>query len=198
MNNEANIFLRGEFINLRPLRIEDAEITFNWRNSERAKLLNKGAATIDQQENWIASRPSSEFNFIIEIKNCLTPVGMISLTNIDNENLHGEPGRFLIGEEAMVSGIPAAVEAVKLLYEFAFDKLGLVRLFGIVADNNPLMIKWHKYMGMRIEGRLRDHLNQGGIFHDGILIGLLVDDYRKVTLLRAESLMALARVNLKQ
>jgi len=197
MNKVANIFLEGEFINLRALRIEDAEMTFNWRKSERAKLLNKGASTVSQQAEWIASRPNSEFNFIIEIKRCLTPVGMISLTNIDKENLHAEPGRFLIGEDVLVNGIPAAVEAVKLLYEFAFNTLGLVRLFGVVADNNPLMVKWHSYMGMKIEGRLRSHLNQDGIFHDGILIGLLTDDFRKITLPRAISLMTLARKNLK-
>jgi diamine N-acetyltransferase len=197
MNNIANIFLEGEFINLRAIRIEDAEITFTWRKSERAKLLNKGAVNIDQQVSWIASRPSSEFNFIIEIKKCKTPVGMISLANIDKENLHGEPGRFLIGEESLVSGIPAAVEAVKLLYEFAFDKLELVRLFGVVADNNPLMVKWHKYMGMKVEGRLRSHLNQDGVFHDGILIGLLVNDFKSITLPRANSMIALARKNLK-
>jgi diamine N-acetyltransferase len=192
----AEIFLSGEFINLRALHTNDTEVTFKWRKSQRAKFLNSGATTIEQQRQWIAARPSSEFNFIIELKRDGAAVGMISLTNIDKENLHAEPGRFMIGEEDLVRGIPAAVEAVKIIYEFAFYELGLVRLYGIIAANNLLMIKWHKYMGMKVEGQLRNHLKQGDIFRDGILIGLLVEDFQKITLPRANSLIILARTNL--
>jgi RimJ/RimL family protein N-acetyltransferase len=192
----TEFFLSGEFINLRALNTNDAEATFKWRKSQRAKFLNSGASTLEQQRLWIAARPSSEFNFIIELKRKSAAVGMISLTNIDKENLHAEPGRFLIGEEDLVRGIPAAVEAVKLIYEFAFYELGLIRLYGVIAANNLLMIKWHKYMGMKVEGQLRNHLKQGDIFRDGILIGLLVEDFQKVTLPRANLLIALARKNL--
>jgi diamine N-acetyltransferase len=188
----AEIFLTGEFVNLRALNTRDAEITFKWRKSKRAKFLNQGAKTAQQQLDWIASRPGSEFNFIIELKSNNTPLGMISLTNLDKENLHAEPGRFLIGEEDSVRGIPVAVEAVKLLYEFAFYDLGLVRLYGVIAENNSLMIKWHKYMGMKVEGQLRNHLKQGDTYQDGVLVGLLLEDFQKITLPRVNSLLALA------
>lgn len=188
----AEIILTGEFVNLRALNTRDAEVTFKWRKSRRAKFLNQGASTAQQQLDWIASRPSSEFNFIIELKRNNTPLGMISLTNLDKENLHAEPGRFLIGEEDSVRGIPVAVEAVKLLYEFAFYDLGLVRLYGVIAENNSLMIKWHKYMGMKVEGQLRNHLKQGDTYQDGVLVGLLLEDFKKITLPRINSLLALA------
>ncbi|MGP1684665.1 MAG: GNAT family N-acetyltransferase, partial [Giesbergeria sp.] len=138
--------LEGEFVNLRPLQVADAELTFRWRAAQRAKFLNQGAASAEQQAIWIASRASSEHNFIIELRSG-HPVGMLSLTSIDLANRHGEPGRFLIGDEAAAMGVPVAVEAMKLLYELAFDQLGLVRVCGIVAANNPLMVKWQKYMG---------------------------------------------------
>lgn len=188
----AEIILTGEFVNLRALNTRDAEVTFKWRKSRRAKFLNQGASTAQQQLDWIASRPSSEFNFIIELKRNNTPLGMISLTNLDKENLHAEPGRFLIGEEDSVRGIPVAVEAVKLLYEFAFYDLGLVRLYGVIAENNSLMIKWHKYMGMKVEGQLRNHLKQGDTYQDGVLVGLLLEDFKKITLPKINSLLALA------
>ena len=188
----VEIILTGEFVNLRALNTRDAEVTFKWRKSRRAKFLNQGASTAQQQLDWIASRPSSEFNFIIELKRNNTPLGMISLTNLDKENLHAEPGRFLIGEEDSVRGIPVAVEAVKLLYEFAFYDLGLVRLYGVIAENNSLMIKWHKYMGMKVEGQLRNHLKQGDTYQDGVLVGLLLEDFKKITLPRINSLLALA------
>lgn len=184
--------LQGEFINLRPLLVADAELTYAWRSAQRAKFLNLGAASIELQSQWIALRPSSEHNFIIELKSGLA-VGMVSLTGIDMTNRRGEPGRFLIGDEDAAKGIPVAVEAMKLLYELAFDQLGLVRVCGTVAANNHLMTKWQKYMGMKEEGRLRNHLCLDGQLQDAIFLGLLVDEYRKTTLPRMNVLIALGR-----
>ena len=149
--------LNGNFINLRPLQVRDAEITFRWRQSDRAQFLNQGASTVEVQERWILTRPKDEYNFIIELKDG-HPVGTLSLINIDQKNRHTELGRFLIGDEEAARGVPVAVEAMKLLYELAFNQIKLVGLWGIVASNNLLMLKWQKYMGMKEEGRLRQHL----------------------------------------
>jgi RimJ/RimL family protein N-acetyltransferase len=184
--------LFGEFVNLRPLAGTDAELTFKWRSATRAQYLNQSAANVEQQANWIASRPLSEYNFIIELKNG-NSIGMLSLTEIDDINKHGQPGRFLIGDEVAAQGLPVAVESMKLLYELAFDQLELLRVFGIVAANNKLMIKWQKYLGMKVEGRLRKHLRQkNGLFEDAIYLGMLVDEYRVIALPRMRGLIAAA------
>ncbi len=184
--------MHGEFVNLRPLQVSDAEMTFKWRRAQRARFLNAGAASVEQQAAWIASRPASEYNFIIELKNG-HPLGMLSLIGIDRANRHGEPGRFLIGDEEAAKGVPAAVEAMALLYQLAFDEIGLVRVCGIVAANNTLMVKWQKFMGMKEEGRLRNHLCQDGVFQDAVFLGLLVDEYRKIALPKMKLLIAAAR-----
>jgi diamine N-acetyltransferase len=183
--------LRGDYVTLRPLEVADAELTLGWRTAERARYLNDGARTVEQQAAWIAGRPASEFNFVIELADG-RPVGMLSLTGIDLANRRGEPGRFLIGDEAAVQGVPAAVEAMKLLYELAFDELGLVRVCGIVVAGNTLMTKWQKFLGMREEGRLRNHFFLDGRFTDGVYLGLLVEDYRTTTLPRMKALIAAA------
>ncbi|WP_448614100.1 GNAT family N-acetyltransferase [Modestobacter sp. URMC 112] len=184
--------LRGEFVTLRPLRVTDAELTLGWRRAQRARFLNAGAETVEQQAGWIAARPADEHNFVIELADA-RPVGMVSLIGVDPVNRHGEPARFLIGDEAAVQGVPAAVEATKLLYGLAFDELDLVRLCGIVAAENTLMVKWQKFLGMREEGRLRDHLFLDGRFQDAVFLGLLVADYRTTTLPRMNALIAAAR-----
>jgi diamine N-acetyltransferase len=183
--------LRGDFVTLRPLEVADAALTFGWRSAQRARYLNAGAQTVGEQAAWIAGRPESEFNFVLELADG-RPVGMLSLIGVDRVNRHGEPGRFLIGDEAAVQGIPAAVEAMKLLYELAFDELGLVRVCGIVAAENTLMVKWQKFLGMREEGRLRNHLFLDGRFQDAVYLGLLVEDYRSTTLPRMNALIAAA------
>jgi len=184
--------LIGSYTSLRPIQIDDAEVTLRWRSSDRASMLNAGANNLDEQVNWIESRPPNEYNFIIELSD-FTPIGMLSLIGINSIHRHAETARFLIGEEDLVRGIPVAVEAMKLIYAFAFDELRLVRLFGTVASGNPLMIKWQKYLGMKEEGRMRNHYFINGKWQDAIILGLLADEYRNQSLPRMNALISAAR-----
>lgn len=181
----------GRYVVLRPLVPGDASLTHAWRQSARARLLNQGASTVADQESWIRSRPANEINFVIERRDG-RPIGMLSLTAIDQTNRHGEPGRFLIGDEEAARGIPAAVEAMKLLYELAFDELSLVRLYGTIAAENRRMVKWQRYLGMREEGRMRRHYYIDGRFQDALIFALLEEEYRAETLPRMEALIGLA------
>ena len=180
--------LRGQHVTLRPLRVDDAELTLAWRQGDRTTFLNRGAETVFEQRAWIESRPDNELNFVIELRSGL-PVGMISLIDIDMVHLRAEPARFLIGEPEAVRGVPVAVESMKLLYQLAFDNLKLQRIHGMVASDNVLMIKWQKFLGMQEEGRLRRHYLLGGAFQDAIYLGLLEDEYRTTTLPRMNALI---------
>jgi RimJ/RimL family protein N-acetyltransferase len=182
--------LVGEFVVLRQLVVEDAALTHAWRQSDRARLLNGAAASLEDQKRWIASRPPGEFNYVIELIDG-TAIGMLSLVNVDLANRRAESARFLIGDEDAARGVPAAVEAMALLYELAFDRLGLERVYGVVEERNHLMVKWQKYLGMKEEGRFRRHFLSDGAFHDAIALALLADDYRTVSLPRMRSLIRL-------
>lgn len=184
--------LQGEFVSLRPLRADDAAVTLRWRSGRRAELLNEGARTVEAQAAWIERRPASDHDFVIELRGG-TAVGMLSLIDVDRANRRAESARFLIGEEAAVRGVPAAVEAMKLLYGLAFDGLGLHRVWGTVAAGNRRMIKWQRYLGMQEEGRLRAHLHLGGAWQDAVCVGLLEPEYRAVALPRMDALIAAGR-----
>ena len=180
--------LTGRYVVLRPLRTEDAAMTLGWRLSQRAGLLNRGAASVEEQSAWIASRPDDELNFVIELRSG-EPVGMLSLVNIDRFQRRAEPARFLIGEPDLVKGLPVAVEALKLLYELAFDRLGLHRIHGTVVAENRQMLKLHLYLGMKEEGRLRQHQLIAGRFHDIVCVGMMESEYRTVALPRMSALI---------
>ena len=184
--------IQGEFVDLRPLVPDDAMLTLRWRQAERAANLNSGARSVEQQAAWIGGRPESEYNFVICLKDG-RDVGMVSLVGINAVSRHAEPGRFLIGEAEAVRGIPAAVEAMKLLYELAFDQLGLQRVFGTVVSDNPLMLKWQKFLGMKEEGCMRRHYFINGHFQDAILVGMLEEEYRSAALPRMNGLIAAGR-----
>ena len=183
--------LRGTYTVLRPLRVDDAELTLGWRLGDRATFLNRGAQTVAEQARWIGSRPASERNFIIELVSG-QPVGMLSLISIDTANRRGEPARFLIGDPDAVKGLPVAVEAMKLVYELAFDELRLHRVHGIVVAGNHLMVKWQKFLGMKEEGRLREHYFIDDGYQDGICLGMTEDEYRSIALPRMTALIRAA------
>jgi RimJ/RimL family protein N-acetyltransferase len=184
--------LRGRFVDLTPLAPQHAETTLAWRLGARARLLNRGAETVERQRDWIASRPVSERNYLIALKS-QRPVGMVSLVDIDMHARKAEPARFLIGDEEAARGVPVAAEALLLLYRHAFDILGLRRLYGTVVSANRPMMKFHEFSGMRKEGVLREHLYLEGEFHDGVVYGLLEPEFRTVTIARLEGLIAMGR-----
>jgi RimJ/RimL family protein N-acetyltransferase len=184
--------LRGQFVTLYPLSVEDAELTQKWRTSGRAFLLNRGAQTVEEQREWIASRPfdpAKELNFIQTLTATGQPVGMISLVDIDLVHRHAEPAHLLLGEPDAVKGVPVALEAVKLIYELAFDTLGLHRLYGPMSVENKGMLRFHLALGMKEEGRQRDHYFLNGHWQDAILIGMLEDEYRTIAKPKIESLI---------
>ena len=82
---------------------------------------------------------------------------------------------------------------MKLVYELAFDQLGLLKVHGAVVSDNPLMLKWQKFLGMKEEGRLRQHLFINGHFQDSVMLGMLADEYRNNALPRMKMLIAAGR-----
>jgi RimJ/RimL family protein N-acetyltransferase len=179
--------LVGKYVTLRPIEVTDAEITQKWRTSGRAFLLNPGAQNVVEQAAWIAMRPDTEYDWIMDVGG--SPVGMIALVDIDLRHHRAEAGHFLIGEPEAVQGKPIAAEATRLMYGYAFDVLGLHRVYGILSAENEKMVKWNLTMGMKEEGRLRDHYFLNGHFQDAICLGLFKDEYLTLTMPRLRSLI---------
>ena len=183
------MILTGRNVLLRPLMVADAEITHKWRESPRAFLLNRGARSVVEQRRWIAARqfaPRSEMNFIQQLTTG-EPVGMISLLNISPTHKHAEIGHFLIGEPDLVRPYgpgKIAAESTRLIYELAFDTLGLRSHWGPVAAENKQMMQWNAYFGARIIGRLTDHYFLNDHWQDAVLFQMTEEDYRTVAVPR--------------
>ncbi len=182
--------LYGEFATLRELTELDAELTFHWRKSDRAKYLSGTPDSIQGQIAWIKSRPLDEFNFVILENSSQKPVGMLSLTSIDKFNLNAESSRFLIGDEERCKGLPIAAESMLLLYKFAFEELELHRIYGYISSENIQMIKWQKYMGMKLEGIWRDHIKSGnGTFVDAHMFGINKVEFETIAKVKLQSFL---------
>ena len=69
-------------------------------------------------------------------------------------------------------------ECVKRVLDFAFDDLKLNKVELEVYDFNPRAIHVYEKVGFKIEGRKREVFYRDGLFHDLILMGILVKEYR--------------------
>jgi RimJ/RimL family protein N-acetyltransferase len=171
--------LKGELVTLRPLVIEDAAITLAWRWSERARFLQRGAQTEQEQKAWIASKDrTGDLNFIIEFKG--EPVGMTALYNISIQNRSAVMGRLLIGETGKVGSSPVFFETELLLSDYVFERLKLHKLYGEIMEDNIGMIQTRLYLGYKQDGLLRDHYIFEGSYKNAVAVSLLEDEYRKV------------------
>ena len=172
------MILKGTLSTLRPITEDDAEITLVWRLGNRAKFLQRGAKTIDEQKKWISAKlQTDELNFIIEYKD--KPVGMIALHDLSNVHRSVQMGRLLIGEEALVGKAPVAFEADLMLCDYAFDVLKMHKIYGDVMEDNHGMLKMRTYLGYKQDGILRDHYNYDGVYKNTVAISILEEEYRK-------------------
>ena len=184
------MIFKGDIATLRPITIDDAELTFAWRISDRARFLQRGSTNVDEQRAWIATQlKTDDLNYIIEFKG--KPVGMIALLDINNIHKSAQLGRLLIGEESFVGRAPVAFDADLMLCDHAFDILKLHKLYGDVLQDNVSMLKTRIYLGYKQDGILRDHYLYDGEYKDTVAISLLEDEYRKVCRPKLASLMKL-------
>ena len=171
--------LKGKKTVLRPLTTDDALITLTWRLSERARFLNRGAQSVEQQQSWIAAREKAgDLNFIIEYQQ--SPVGMIALHDISTIHRNAIIGRLLIGEQRAVGNAPVSFEAEVLLLDYAFEALGLHKVYGDIREDNKAVIKLRSYLGYHQDGILRDYIYQNGQYFNGIMISILENEYREI------------------
>ncbi len=173
------MIINGKLATLRLITEDDAELTFVWRSSARAKLLQRGATTSDEQRAWIATKlKTTELNFIIEYRD--KPVGMIALLDISHLHKSVQMGRLLIGEEEFVGKAPIAFEADLMLCDYAFDVLKMHKIYGDVMEDNLGMLKTRFYLGYKKDGILRDHYIYDGVYKNTVAVSLLENEYRTI------------------
>lgn len=172
------MIIQGKAVVLRPLTVADAELTLHWRLGQRARFLQRGAQTVEAQTDWIIrSEQTDDLNFIMEYRG--QAVGMIALLDLNKYHKTIQMGRLLIGEPEKIGSIPVAFESELLLCDYAFDTLGVHKIYGDVLEDNVAMLRTRLYLGYKKDGVLREHYNYDGVYKNTVAISLLEDEYRQ-------------------
>ncbi len=142
-----NLQLRGHRFGLRPVRDDDAAFIHELRStSERARFLNRGAATLELQQTWLAHyfERAGDYYFVIEDQVNGRAEGLVGIYNLDTDAAAAEWGRWMLRSDSV-----AAVESALLTYRCAFDELHLELVFCKTLLDNRQVLSFHDRSGLR-------------------------------------------------
>jgi len=139
--------VEGKAFRLRPIEDGDAEFVVELRTSgERARYLNKVVPSTDAQLKWLDDyyQRENDYYFVIERINDKRREGLIALYEVNPGAREAEWGRWIISPASM-----SALESVIMIMDFAFDQLGLKRVFSFTLSDNTPVNSFHESCGFR-------------------------------------------------
>lgn len=139
--------LVGKYVNLREVRIEDADFILQLRCDEKkSKFLHKTEYDLQKQEAYIKHyfEIPDEWYFIAEDKNA-NPIGTYRIYDIQGDS-------FCIGSWLMIDGITAeqSFETDYLVRMYGFNVLGFEKMHFQVSKGNNKVFRYHKILGATV------------------------------------------------
>jgi RimJ/RimL family protein N-acetyltransferase len=154
---------------LTPLSVADAPFIYSVLRRYRA--VDPSLAAERSYPDWLANIYPQQDHFSYQ-GSC--PV-YVSLGQVDWVNRSASFGVFC--EEP---GCGDGVKAASLLFDHAFNTLGLHRLTCFVLGNNKMCLSAIAKVGpLRLEGVVRESTFRAGRFVDQHIFGILCEDWRK-------------------
>jgi RimJ/RimL family protein N-acetyltransferase len=169
--------IEGQKIVLGPVEARDSELLFSWINDPEIVHLHGPYRPVDAESHrqWLERLPVDPSTVVFAIRERTTRrlAGLVQLVDIHTVHRSAEL-RIRIGE-ANDRGKGWGTEAVELCCKFAFDDLGLTRVFlNVFADNAPAIGAYER-AGFSFEGTMRNAAFIGGARKDVTVMGRLSD-----------------------
>lgn len=151
--------LVGERIYLRPLERKDLSDRVLWINDQEniQTLTFDWPTSLAKTEAWFNTTltDSSKYHFSIVEKNTDRLIGMTGFVEVNRIHLRGQL-YITIGDKSY-RGKRIPDDVISLLLEFAFEELGLKRVYLYTLPNNDRSRHVYKRNGFSFEGILRNH-----------------------------------------
>jgi len=138
-----------------------------------AQLFSDEPPTRESHRRWLEQIQAQGVRqeFMIVERATGRSIGTIGLNHIDARHRRAEFGILIGGAKARGKGL--ASEASRLLFDYAFNKLGLHRLYlHVFSDNKPALHLYGK-LGFVQEGLLRRHVVKNGEHRDVLIMAFL-------------------------
>ena len=164
----------GNQIYLRPITDseEDTNHIICWRNSDgvRPYFIYQKPFTIEGHKQWLEKEIFSGkgFQFMVCKIEDDTPIGCTYLRDYDKESRKAEYGFFIGVEEEKGKGI--GKDMLTTTMKFAFEELGLHKLYARAFANNMPSVKSFLSCGFKQEAYLRDEEYINGEYRDIVFL----------------------------
>lgn len=159
--------------------IEDVPTRVEWINTPtiHRNMFFELPATIDKTEKWCESIQSSstrvDFSFLDDENQYLAMGG---LTGIHPEHKSAE---FYVMVNPELHGQGIGKKVSQWVYNYAFSKLKLHKIFLYTNDDNTKAYKIYENSGFVLEGTLREHKWKNGKFRNRRFYGLLRSEWEE-------------------
>lgn len=159
---------------LRPMTARDTDLIVAWRNQDevRRNFIYQELFTRESHLAWI--RDMVDTGKVVQMMICETetdiPVGSVYLRDISDRHRKAEYGIFIGGEGARGRGYGTL--AARLMIRYAFEELGLHRLFLRAFAENRQAIRSYEKAGFVQEAYLHDDVCIDGVYRDIVLMGI--------------------------
>ena len=180
-----NVRLEGERVYLRSITYEDTDLIVKWRNQENVfrYFFYRGVFDKEGHERWIREKIEKGIveQFMVCLKDSDRPVGCTYLRDIDYDNKKAEYGVFIGEEDVRGNGI--GKEILNITVNYAFDSLGLHRVYARVREDNYSSLYSFLHSGFEKEALLRDAVFCDGKYINVVILGRLNDKDQEETIL---------------
>jgi N-acetylneuraminate synthase len=155
------LLLESEGLQLRPLALEDTEHVVAWRGRPEvvAELFSERGPTREEHLAWFAQLQRRLDRLEMLIVDGGRPVGTVGLANLDLASREAELGILVGDPEARGRG--AATRACRLLLDYAFDVLGLSRVYLTLFADNQAAKKLYDRLGFVEDGEVGPRMKDG-------------------------------------
>lgn len=183
MAADRKIRITGERIILRQIEKTDAQPIYenakDWKvsrylsNVPHPFRLRNARDFIKKAKVWAEKKTG--YHLGIELKQTGQIIGIIGIFEIDQKHKRAVIGYWL-GRKHWGKGL--ATEALRLMLNFGFKKLELLRIYGHVMKPNSRSSMLLKRANFRLEGKMRKHFIKKGKRMDALVFGLLKEEHK--------------------
>ena len=161
---------------------EDAELFHLWKNDEKLNELTVGLnkkTSFEEDKNWLIAHKDHHPYYAywaICANDTGKMIGWASLVNIHYINSSAETGAIMIADHNYNDGMPW-IESVLFLFEYAFERLNLNRVYGQSLVGHKISNMVEPLMFMQQEGVLRQAAFKNGRYYDISFAAILKSEY---------------------
>lgn len=161
---------------VRVMGTDDLELVLNWRNHPdiRSCMYSQDEIRLENHKRWFESASTNPNKHLLIYEREGIPLGYICL---DRLSLGPVADWGFYAAPDAPKGTGSALGNAALAY--AFNEAGFHKVCGQVIEYNARSVHFHKKLGFKAEGVLRDQFFDGELFHNILCFGILQHEWQE-------------------